>query len=273
MTIPETLTSIALVGASAIMAAGAADGATITGTASYRERMLLPAGAVLEAALEDVSRADAPATVVARAHVESPGPPPIRFSIAYDPAAIDPRHRYVVRARVSVGDRLLFTTDTAHPVLGPGGTTHVDLLLKRVGQGAVEPDRAPAAPAANIAPQPASAAPLENTYWKLVSLRGTTVAVAEKQHEAHLILHPDGRRLSGSGGCNRLVGNYTLDGQKLSFGRAAGTLMACPQGMEQERAFLDALAQGQGFRISGQQLELLDAQGVPLARFDAVYLK
>ena len=33
----------------------------IEGTATYRERMALPPGAVFEATLEDVSRADAPA--------------------------------------------------------------------------------------------------------------------------------------------------------------------------------------------------------------------
>ena len=35
---------------------------TVTGTATYRERMALPANAVFEAVLEDVSKADAPAS-------------------------------------------------------------------------------------------------------------------------------------------------------------------------------------------------------------------
>ena len=271
MTTLDTLASLVLVAVAAIVVA--AEGAAITGTATYRERMLLPKGAVLEATLEDVSRADAPATVIGRARVESPGSPPIPFSIAYDAAAIEPRRRYVVRVRVTVGERLLFTTDTAHPVLGPGGPAHVDLMLKRVGQGPAESGPTTANPEAMVAPPPMADAPLENTYWKLVGLHGTTIAVAEKQREPHLILHPDGRRLTGSGGCNRLVGSYALEGPKLSFGRAAGTLLACPQGMEQERAFLDVLARVQGFKTSGQQLELLDAQGAQLARLEAVYLK
>jgi putative lipoprotein len=270
MTTLETLTGLALVAAAAI---AAAEGAAITGTATYRERMLLPEGAVLEATLEDVSRADAPATVIGRARVESPGSPPIRFSIAYDPAAIEPRHRYVVRARVTVGERLLFTTDTVHPVLGPGGPTHVDLALKRVGASSPEPGPEREGLGPLVAPPPTATAALENTYWKLVDLQGSTVAVAEKQREPHLILHPEGHRLTGSGGCNRIVGSYTLEGRKLAFGRAAGTLMACPQGMEQERAFLDALARVHGFSIRGQQLELVDELGTALARFEAVYLK
>ena len=58
----------------------------IQGTATYRERMSLPPAAVFEATLEDVSRADAPATVVATTRVPSPGQPPIAFSISYDQA-------------------------------------------------------------------------------------------------------------------------------------------------------------------------------------------
>jgi uncharacterized lipoprotein YbaY len=75
------------------------------------------AAAVFEAALEDVSRADAPAETIARTRVASPGNPPIAFTIAYDPARILADHRYVVRARILLDDKLLFTTDTATPVI------------------------------------------------------------------------------------------------------------------------------------------------------------
>ena len=70
---------------------------TITGTATYRERMALPPGAVLEATLEDVSKADAPADTIARQRITSPGNPPIAFTIAYDPARIVENRTYVVR--------------------------------------------------------------------------------------------------------------------------------------------------------------------------------
>ena len=59
----------------------------VSGTATYRERMALPPGAVLEVVLEDVSRADAPAEVIGLARVENPGNPPFRFEIAYRPIA------------------------------------------------------------------------------------------------------------------------------------------------------------------------------------------
>jgi copper homeostasis protein (lipoprotein) len=116
---------------------------------------------------------------------------------------------------------------------------------------------------------PAAPAKLEGTTWKLAALRGRPVEVAERQPEPHLVLLPEQQRIAGSGGCNRIVGGYKLDGDRLTFGRAAATLMACPQGMEQERAFLDTLSSAARWRIDGQRMELLDEAGVVLAQFVA----
>jgi heat shock protein HslJ len=49
--------------------------------------------------------------------------------------------------------------------------------------------------------------------------------------------------------------------------------MACPEGMEQEKRFLDALGKADRYRIRGSHLDLLDARGVAIARFEAVALK
>ena len=46
-------------------------------------------------------------------------------------------------------------------------------------------------------------------------------------------------------------------------------MMACVEGMETEKAFLEALAQVRSWRIAGIHLELLDAGGTVLARFVA----
>jgi copper homeostasis protein (lipoprotein) len=116
-----------------LLAGTTASAQSIQGTATYRERIALPPTAIFEAALEDASRADAPAEEIARTRVVSPGNPPIRFEIAYDAARIRPDHTYVVRARVLVDGRLVFTTDTASPVLTRGSGSTVSLLMRRVG--------------------------------------------------------------------------------------------------------------------------------------------
>jgi heat shock protein HslJ len=47
-------------------------------------------------------------------------------------------------------------------------------------------------------------------------------------------------RVAGSGGCNRVMGSFEVDGDQLRFGRMGSTRMSCPDGMEQERRFLEA---------------------------------
>jgi len=76
--------------------------------------------------------------------------------------------------------------------------------------------------------------------------------------------------VSGAGGCNRFVGSYQLNGDLLTFGQTAGTMMACAEETETEREFFTALRQVRKARVSGRQLELLDEADRPVARFEAV---
>ena len=139
---------------------------SLKGTATYRERMALPPGAVFEATIEDVSRADAPAQTIARQRVESPGNPPIAFTIAYDPAKILQDRRYVVRASILVDGKLLFTTDTATPVITGGNPISVSLMMRRAGSGQAGPSNPAVSPAS-----PASG--LEGSSWQLVKFQGS----------------------------------------------------------------------------------------------------
>lgn len=106
----------------------------LTGTVTYRERMALPAGAVIKIAVEDVSRADSPAKVIGSTEIKPAGrqvPIPFEFSLM-DPKAIEAGHRYTLRARIESADgTLMFINDTSYPVI-TNGVTHADMVLKRV---------------------------------------------------------------------------------------------------------------------------------------------
>jgi len=224
----------------------------VRGQALYRERIALPPGSGFEATLEDVSRSDAKGTVLGSFRVGNAGPVPIRFEIPYDPKAIDERHSYSVRGRILVNGRLLFTTDKASPVLTQGHGNEVELLLVRVREG-----------------RPPSAALLENTHWTLVELDGKPVP-SELPQQPHLLFQEEPPRISGSGGCNQLSGEYEHDGERLRFKQIASTRKACIQGgMDTEASFFAVLDQTRGFRISGQRLELVDDAGRILALFAA----
>lgn len=113
-----------------------------------------------------------------------------------------------------------------------------------------------------------SVSSLEGTYWKLTRLGGAPIAVDPERREAHLVLDARERRVGGFDGCNRLMGSYTLAGDSLRFGDLAATRMACPD-MATPEAMRDALARARTWRIAFHELELFDAAGKPVVRFEA----
>lgn len=237
------------------MEANASAGAQLRGTAMYRERMSLPTDAIFEATLEDVSRADAPATVIGRARLEPAGHPPFRFAIHYDPLRLEPGHSYSVRARVMAAGQLLFTTDRQYALPSAGEELSIQLVRTQ------------------SAPAPAGIAALENTYWKLLRVGTETVNLGAQQREPHLVLHSQGKRVAGTGGCNRIIGAYAVSGEELKFSQMGGTMMACPDGMQYERAFHDALMNVSRWRIDGERLELFDSAGTSLALLESRYMR
>lgn len=79
-------------------------------------------------------------------------------------------------------------------------------------------------------------------------------------------------RASGHSGCNRFMGQATIDGEKISFGALAGTRMACAEAlMDIEQKYLDALSKTASFRIdeTERKLVLVDAEGEEVVRLAA----
>jgi putative lipoprotein len=262
MRLPLLVVFLAMTGV-APAPASAATG-TVTGTVNLQpQRFALPPDAVLEVRLEDTSRADAAADTVAKVTLAVAGQPfPIPFRIDFDAAAVDPTHRYSVRALVTSGGRLLYMSPSAHPVLtqGAGTTVAVDAFLLLPGIGT---DAAGGRPAASI----------EDTYWKLVAIGDARALSGAGAREASFTLHAADRRLSGSTGCNRLVGTYDLGNGTFKLVPGGTAMMACAMDlMQQESDFVAALTMATGYRVSGDSMELLNADRV-LARFVAVYTK
>ena len=113
-----------------------------------------------------------------------------------------------------------------------------------------------------------AAAPLVGSYWQLTEyMSDEGMVAANPDLRAHIMLQEEDNRLSGSGGCNRLIGSYELSDEGLNLGQVGSTMMACPpQAMQQEQAFLAALGLVSGYRIEGEVLTLTGPGG-DLARF------
>jgi putative lipoprotein len=113
--------------------ARAAAAGKVTGTVGYRERIMLPPSAVVKVQLVDVSRADAPATVLGEQTFDiGDKGSPYAFEITFDPAKIEANHTYAVQARIEVGGKLRFISDQRYAVITRGAPTKVDILVKGV---------------------------------------------------------------------------------------------------------------------------------------------
>jgi len=216
--------------------------AQIKGSVYYRERIMLPPGAEVEVQLLDISKADAMATVLASLMMTPEGGPPYAFAIEYDPATIDQRMRYALRATISMQDKLMFTTTD---YIDPFSGNPVDVLVRR-------------APS----PPQQSGPTLEQQAWVLQTLAGEPAGMGAGDKSLDIQFQADGMRVAGFSGCNRYSGSYTRDGvsqhgSPLQFGLMAGTMMACAGGGEIEQKYLQMLTKVTAFRLTNGSLSLL----------------
>lgn len=116
----------------AATACGPLGESAVTGRVTFVREVQLPEGAVVVVSLSDISLADAAAVELGRTVIENPGQLPVRFRIAYDPAAINPRNEYSLQARITEGGSLLYVNDTVHPVLTRGAPDDSDVRVVSV---------------------------------------------------------------------------------------------------------------------------------------------
>lgn len=107
----------------------ASDLVTVSGEATYRERIALAPGSQMVVRIEETSRADAAATTLAeQTYLLERRQVPIAFSVPVPRTALTGAVRTTARVQIlgPQGD-LAFTTDTAHPVVVRPGQESVEL--------------------------------------------------------------------------------------------------------------------------------------------------
>ena len=100
--------------------------------------------------------------------------------------------------------------------------------------------------------------PLTGTTWRLVSMgdpENPTLVEAGTSVTALFNAETDTTgTVGGNATCNSYTTSYTVDGETISFGPTAGTMMACDVGADQETAYMAALGSAQTFEIVGANL-------------------
>lgn len=100
------------------------------------------------------------------------------------------------------------------------------------------------------------AAALKGGRWELRTVNGAPAAMGAGGQTPWLQFDPP--RFSGFAGCNRVMGGFTIQGNRFDFGRdMTATKMFCVDHMEVERRFMAALQQVREWRLSGDELALV----------------
>src|SRR5450432_1136529 len=112
----------------------------ITGTVTYLQRSGLPKDAVVLVRLQDVSFQDVqPAKIIAEQTIPLEGQQvPVPFRLSYADADIDPAHSYAVRATISSGGKLLFTSTSSYPVITGGAPKSVEIRVQPAASSAAQ---------------------------------------------------------------------------------------------------------------------------------------
>jgi len=120
---------------------------------------------------------------------------------------------------------------------------------------------------------PVASLPLAGTPWVLKSLASGKDAVTSVMAGTRIdAVFTENGTVSGSCGCNQYFASYTAAGSSLTLGPVGSTKKYCgePAGiMGQEQAFLSLLSRAGGYKIEGDQLELVDTEGKGLLWFGA----
>lgn len=221
----------------------------VSGTVTYRERMALPADAVVEVWITDVT----PGVItnmalLGEATVQSAGRQvPIPFEIRFEPSRVAAGHLYAVKATIRSGGEILFESESGTQVITQGNPTQVELRL--VG--------------ASTTPAPDGGG-LVGTKWLLEDLGGAGVI---DNAQATLEFTEEGK-VAGRGTCNRFFGSVTTSGETIGFSRVGSTMMACAAAsMDQERKYLSALQKAQRYSRNGSQLLIYSEGMVAPLRF------
>jgi heat shock protein HslJ len=115
-------------------------------------------------------------------------------------------------------------------------------------------------------PSPTDSPSLEGTQWVLVTLEGEPLLTGTAPSAEF-----SADQIRGSAGCNQYFGTYAVSGSDITISDVGRTEMYCmdPEGvMDQEQAFLAALASAASYRLAGARLELLDATGSVILAFE-----
>ena len=211
----------------------------------YLQRMALPPQAEVTVELATVASDNTASRVISQQTQAATGMQPYQVALTFDATKVEPVADYVLRAKIAVNGEVIMRSVADVAAFANPSTAPTEIM---------------------VAPVPADIA---NIQWKLTTLGGNAVPVADNKQALYLELIGGDNRVTGFAGCNRFAGSYTLQQAHISFEQLLSTRKMCFQHMGLEQMFLAALAETDSYDNQDNSLVLLNAQGEVIAEFVA----
>jgi heat shock protein HslJ len=209
----------------------------------YQSGQQAQPGDQLTVKLEDVSKADSAAIIIAEQLVDIDPHIPRQITLPFKPALIDGKHRYTLRASLHRDNQLVMH-----------GYRNIDPLLNSQGGTAA------------VILKPVSTATSSETLsgkWQLSAINNTANQGAWLQFDSEKM------RVNGNSGCNNFFAGYESKQQMLRISQAGATMKMCDEkSMQLEQEFAAALANVASYQITDSGLLVLqDQDQKPLLSF------
>ncbi|GIC75847.1 YbaY family lipoprotein [Moritella sp. F3] len=226
---------------------------TLTANVFYLQRIALPPGAQVSLILEDVSKMDIAAEVIAKQTITAASAPPYQLDLSYNEALIKPQHRYALRAQITLDGQLLFTNTEQVDAFANSGAKPTEILVSQVRSEAKNDGQVS----------------LIDTQWQLSMLGTQAISADVTQQHPNLMFTQDDNKVVGFAGCNRFSGRYDVLTSHVSLTELATTKKMCFQQMNLETQFLTALSATDNYKVIDKTLTLYSNTGVALGQFTA----
>lgn len=226
---------------------------SINVSVAYRERIMLPPGAELKLTLADAAEMDIAAEEIASLTLPVEGGPPYDLTLDYDPGKLNKKGSYVLRATIWEGDKLIFTSTESIEAFKNQDDSPVEIIVRSLDSKSASLTQG------NV--------PLEDTYWKLVSLNNKKIKVGDGDQDLYIQFLYNESRVNGYAGCNNFSGGYETDGANLKFGMMMSTKKMCMETIDQEQEYLLMLSKTESYAIEEDKLLFKNSEGQVLAEF------
>lgn len=107
---------------------------------------------------------------------------------------------------------------------------------------------------------------LQNKSWVLTQIGATEYKATPNTRVPNIQFGSD-LRVSGSDGCNRIIGQYAIRGEHITLGQLGTSKMFCQDTALVAKKYSEALNKVKAYQVYSKTLRLLDEYGNPVLKF------